>query len=45
MGGPDLPAVGFGMGDVVLADVLEERGLQLKFVNTIDIFVVMEAAM
>ena len=40
MGGPDMPAVGFGMGDVVLADVLEERGLQPKFVNTIDIFAV-----
>ena len=40
MGGPDMPAVGFGMGDVVLADVLAERGLQPKFVNTIDIFAV-----
>ncbi|MCH2613890.1 MAG: ATP phosphoribosyltransferase regulatory subunit, partial [Opitutales bacterium] len=38
MGGPDMPAVGFGMGDVVLADVLNERSLQPKFVNTIDIF-------
>ena len=40
MGGPDMPAVGFGMGDVVLADVLEAQGLQPKFVNTIDIFAV-----
>ncbi len=40
MGGPDMPAVGFGMGDVVLADVLNERSLQPKFVNTIDIFTV-----
>ena len=27
LGGPDLPAVGFGMGDVVLADLLRERNL------------------
>lgn len=40
MGGPDMPAVGFGMGDVVLADVLKERGLEPKFVDTLDAFVV-----
>jgi histidyl-tRNA synthetase len=27
LGGPDLSAVGFGMGDVVLADLLRDRGL------------------
>ena len=27
LGGPDLPAVGFAMGDVTLADLLESRGL------------------
>jgi histidyl-tRNA synthetase len=27
LGGVDLPALGFGMGDVVLADLLRERGL------------------
>lgn len=27
VGGPDLPAVGFGMGDVVLAELLRDRGL------------------
>ena len=27
LGGPDLPALGFGMGDVVLGDLLEARGL------------------
>jgi histidyl-tRNA synthetase len=26
-GGPDLPALGFGMGDVVLTDLLRDRGL------------------
>jgi len=39
MGGPDMPAVGFGMGDVVLADVLKERSLEPKFVDTLDVFV------
>ncbi|MFP4156668.1 MAG: histidine--tRNA ligase [Opitutales bacterium] len=27
LGGPDLPAVGFAMGDVTLADLLQDRGL------------------
>jgi histidyl-tRNA synthetase len=27
LGGPDLPAVGFAMGDVTLADLLQNRGL------------------
>ena len=27
LGGPDLPALGFGMGDVVLAELLRDRGL------------------
>ncbi|MDH3496583.1 MAG: histidine--tRNA ligase [Gemmatimonadota bacterium] len=27
LGGPDLPAVGFGMGDVVLGELLAERGI------------------
>jgi len=27
LGGPDLPAIGFGMGDVVIAELLKERGL------------------
>ena len=40
MGGPDMPAVGFGMGDVVLADILKERGIMPKFVETIDAYMV-----
>jgi histidyl-tRNA synthetase len=28
LGGPPLPAVGFGMGDVVLSELLADRGLQ-----------------
>lgn len=33
LGGPEMPAVGFGMGDVTLRNLLEERGLmpQLSF--------------
>lgn len=27
LGGPDLPALGFGMGDVVLGEILRDRGL------------------
>jgi len=30
MGGPDLPALGFGMGDVVLGELLKERGAVSK---------------
>src|SRR6266516_908367 len=30
MGGPDLPALGFGMGDVVLGELLKERGVAPK---------------
>lgn len=40
MGGPDLPAVGFGMGDVVLADILRERGRMPQFVDTLDAYLV-----
>jgi len=40
MGGPDLPAVGFGMGDVVLADILRERKIMPRFVDTIDAYLV-----
>lgn len=40
MGGPEMPAVGFGMGDVVLADLLRERGIMPKFVDAIDAYLV-----
>lgn len=40
LGGPDMPAVGFAMGDVVLADLLEARGKMPQFVDTIDFFAV-----
>jgi histidyl-tRNA synthetase len=35
-----MPAVGFGMGDVVLADILKERGIMPKFVDTVDAYMV-----
>jgi histidyl-tRNA synthetase len=36
----DLPAVGFGMGDVVLRELLEERGLLPKYVSAPDLYVI-----
>jgi len=39
LGGVDLPALGFGMGDVVLGDLLVERQLVPPPVPTIDVFV------
>ncbi len=40
LGGVDLPAVGFGMGDVVLAELLEDRGLVPEASGSVDDFVV-----
>ncbi len=39
LGGVDLPALGFGMGDVVLAELLKERGLVAARAGAIDVFV------
>lgn len=39
VGGVDLPACGFGMGDVVLAELLKERGLVPGEANRLDVFV------
>jgi histidyl-tRNA synthetase len=38
LGGVDLPALGFGMGDVVLGELLRERGLIPTDVASIDVF-------
>lgn len=38
----DLPGLGFGMGDVVLAELLKARGLVPAFTGGIDVFVVIE---
>ncbi|HVT40755.1 MAG TPA: histidine--tRNA ligase [Gemmatimonadaceae bacterium] len=41
LGGVDLPALGFGMGDVVLGELLKERGLMpLSAISGADVFVV-----
>jgi histidyl-tRNA synthetase len=38
LGGVQLPAVGFGMGDVVLAELLKDKGLAPADVSSIDVF-------
>jgi histidyl-tRNA synthetase len=40
LGGPELPCVGFGMGDVVLGELLKERGLAPAPATALDAFVV-----
>lgn len=40
LGGPDLPAAGFAIGDVVLLDLLADRGLSPALVGGPDIYVV-----
>ncbi|HMU61951.1 MAG TPA: histidine--tRNA ligase [Gemmatimonadales bacterium] len=39
LGGVDLPAVGFAMGDVVIGELLKERGLQPAAAATIEVFI------
>ncbi len=38
----NLPALGFGMGDVVLLELLKARGLLPKFDANVDVFVIVE---
>jgi histidyl-tRNA synthetase len=38
----NLPALGFGMGDVVLLEILKSRGLLPKFDSNVDVFVLIE---
>ena len=38
----DLPALGFGMGDVVLLELLKTRGLLPRFDAVVDVFVLIE---
>jgi len=38
LGGVDLPALGFGMGDVVLGELLRDRGLVPEDASSIDVF-------
>ncbi|HTT56042.1 MAG TPA: histidine--tRNA ligase [Opitutaceae bacterium] len=44
LGGPDLPAVGFAIGDVTTGLLLEERGLMPPFVSVPDVFVAYDGA-
>jgi histidyl-tRNA synthetase len=39
LGDADLPSVGFGMGDVVLTELLQDKGLVPAEVSSIDVFV------
>jgi histidyl-tRNA synthetase len=39
LGGVDLPALGFGMGDVVLAELLKDRGAALPGAAAVSVFV------
>jgi histidyl-tRNA synthetase len=38
LGGVDLPALGFGMGDVVLSELLKEKGLVPDQISGVDVF-------
>lgn len=40
LGGPAMPGVGFGMGDVVIADVLREAGRLPTFAPRLDVYVI-----
>ena len=40
LGGPDLPAIGFAIGDVTTGLLLEQRGLKPALINAPDIYVV-----
>lgn len=40
LGGPDMPAVGFAMGDVTLADLLESKDLLPQFLDAPDFIMV-----
>ena len=41
VGGEPLPAVGFGMGDVVLGELLSDRGLVPEYGHSVDYFLVL----
>jgi histidyl-tRNA synthetase len=40
LGGVDLPALGFGMGDVVLGELLKDAGKMPSVEHTLDVFLV-----
>lgn len=41
LGGPDLPAVGFAMGDVTTGLLLEQRGLTPAYINAPEIYAIL----
>jgi histidyl-tRNA synthetase len=44
LGYTDMPAVGFGMGDVVLADLLQERGYMPELIQKPDVYLISGAS-
>ncbi|MFU8847979.1 MAG: histidine--tRNA ligase [Opitutales bacterium] len=44
LGGPEIPAVGFAMGDVTLADLLESKSLMPQFVDAPDCIMILGGA-
>jgi histidyl-tRNA synthetase len=44
LGGPDLPAVGFAIGDVTTGLLLEQRGLTPQFITAPDVYAVIGGA-
>lgn len=40
LGGPDMPAVGFGMGDVTLRNLLEQQGLLPQIIDAPDFYAI-----
>lgn len=44
LGGPEMPAVGFAMGDVTLADLLDSKGLTADYVQSPDFIVIIGGA-
>ncbi|MCF7687188.1 MAG: histidine--tRNA ligase [Cephaloticoccus sp.] len=44
LGGPTLPAVGFAIGDMTFALLLEQRGLMPAFVQAVDVYCVIGGA-
>ncbi len=44
LGGPEMPAVGFAMGDVTLADLLDSKGLTANYVQSPDFIAIIGGA-
>ena len=44
LGGPDMPAVGFAIGDVTMGLLLQQRGKEAKFIQTCDAYAIIGGA-